>query len=98
MNMQALMAQAQKMQKNLMKQKEELNKKEFAGKSELVDVVFNGNKELISININKDLELSKDDIEMLEDMLIIAINDALAKVDKETESMMGSMGSLSGLF
>ena len=54
MNMQALMQQAQRMQKDLMKKKDEIGKKEFVGKSELVEVVFNGHKELISINIKKD--------------------------------------------
>ncbi len=95
MNMQNLMAQAQKMQKDLMKKKDELNKKEFIGKSQLVEVTFNGNKDLISISINKDSNIEKDDIEMLEDMITIAINDAMKQIDAETES---AMGSLNGLF
>lgn len=99
MNMQALMAQAQKMQKDLMQKKEEINKQLFSGKSELVEVVFNGNKEIVSINIKKDKPLDIEDIEMLEDMIQIAIKDALTKVDKEVESKMGSAaGPLSGLF
>lgn len=98
MNMQALMAQAQQMQKKLMKEKEELGKKEFSGKSELVEVVFNGNKELLSINIKKDASLDKDDIEILEDMIKIAVKDALSKVDKETNDTMGAAAGLSGLF
>ena len=99
MNMQALMAQAQKMQRDLMKQKEEIGKKLFPGKSELVEVVFNGNKELVSINIKKEQSLDVDDIEILEDMLKIAINDSLNKIDKEVNDKMGSAaGSLNGLF
>lgn len=99
MNMQALMAQAQKMQKDLMKKKEEIGKQEFSGKSELVEVVFNGNKELLSVNIKKDASLDPDDIEILEDMLKIAINDALVQVDKEVNDKMGAAaGSLNGLF
>lgn len=98
MNMQALMQQAQRMQKDLMKKKDEIGKKEFVGKSELVEVVFNGNKELISINIKKDHSLEAEDIEILEDMIKIAVKDALNKVDKEINEKMGAAaGPLSGL-
>lgn len=98
MNMQALMQQAQRMQKDLMKKKDEIGKKEFVGKSELVEVVFNGNKELISINIKKDYSLEVEDIEILEDMIKIAVKDALNKVDKEINEKMGAAaGPLSGL-
>lgn len=98
MNMQALMQQAQRMQKDLMKKKDEIGKKEFVGKSELVEVVFNGNKELISINIKKDHSLEVEDIEILEDMIKIAVKDALNKVDKEINEKMGAAtGPLSGL-
>jgi len=99
MNMQALMAQAQKMQKDLMKKKEEINEKLFPGKSELVEVVFNGNKEIVSIDIKKDQALEIEDIEILEDMLKIAIKDSLSKIDKEVNEKMGAAaGSLNGLF
>lgn len=99
MNMQALMAQAQRMQKDLMKKKEEIGNKEFNGKSELVEVVFNGNKEVKSINISKDHPLDIEDIEILEDMLQIAINDAMKQIDKEVNDKMGAAaGSLNGLF
>ena len=98
MNMQALMQQAQRMQKDLMKKKDEIGKKEFVGKSELVEVVFNGNKELISINIKKDHSLEVEYIEILEDMIKIAVKDALNKVDKEINEKMGAAaGPLSGL-
>lgn len=98
MNMQALMAQAQKMQKDILNKKEEINKKEFVGKSELVQVVFNGKKELISVSINKEVGLTSDDIEVLEDMIKIATNDALNQIDKEVSDKLGSYGNqLSGL-
>ena len=98
MNMQALMQQAQRMQKDLMKKNDEIGNKEFVGKSELVEVVFNGNKELISINIKKDHSLEVEDIEILEDMIKIAVKDALNKVDKEINEKMGAAaGPLSGL-
>ena len=97
MNMQALMQQAQKMQRDITKKKDELNKKEFTGSSELVEVVFTGDKKLKSVNIKVDIE--PDDKEVLEDMFTIAVNDAMDKIDKETDKVMGAYGSqLGGLF
>ena len=98
MNMQSLMAQAQKMQKEIMNKKEEVNNKVFTGNSELVDVEVNGKKEILSVNIKNKENLEADDIEILQDMIIIAINDAFKKVDKELEEAMGPYGnSLNGL-
>ena len=98
MNMQSLMAQAQKMQKDIMKKKEEVNNKIFNGKSELVDVEVNGKKEVISVNIKNKEQLTVDDVEILQDMIMIAVNDANAKVDKELDDAMGPYGnSLNGL-
>ena len=68
MNMQAIMQQAQKMQKDLQKKKDELNKKEFNGSSELVDVVFTGDKRLKSVNIKIEGTLDEDDKELLQDL------------------------------
>ena len=97
MNMQALMQQAQKMQKDIMKKKDEVNKKEFTGTSELVEVVFTGDKRMVSVKIKQDID--NDDKEIIEDMFVIAVNDALAKIDKETESALGAYGNqLGGLF
>lgn len=97
MNMQSLMAQAQKMQKDILKKKEEVDSKIFNGKSELVDVEVNGKKEVVSVKI-KSNDLSSDDIEILEDMILIAINDANGKVDEELNKVMGPYGnSLNGL-
>ena len=99
MNMQNLMAQAQKMQRDIQKKKEEIDNTDFEGKSELVSVVVTGAKEIKSVNISRDVTLDKDDIEALEDMIKIAINDAFSKVDAETEKQLGSYGSgLGGLF
>ena len=97
MNMQALMQQAQKMQKDIMKKKNEVNKKEFTGSSELVDVVFTGDKRMVSAKIKQDID--NEDKEIIEDMIVIAVNDAMEKIDKETENALGSYGNqLGGLF
>lgn len=98
MNIQALMKQAQNMQKDMMKAKDEVDKTEFIGESSLVKVIVNGKKEVISVEISKDNTLEKDDIEMLEDMLLIALNSAFSKVDKMTEDKMGKFSNMPGLF
>ncbi len=99
MNMQAIMAQAQKMQRDVMKKKDEIDKKTFVGKSEWVEVTFTGAKVLKGVKILKDGVIEEDDKEVLEDMLAIAVNDALSQIDKETEKAMGPYGNaLNGLF
>ena len=98
MNIQALMKQAQNMQKDMMKIKEEIDQTEFEATSSLVKVVVNGKKEIVSITIDKDNNIEKDEIEMLEDMLMIALNNAFRKVDKITEEKMGKFNNIPGLF
>lgn len=97
MNMQQIMQQAQRMQRDITKKKEEIDKMEFLGKSEWVEIVFNGKREIKSFKILKD-EIDVDGKEMLEDMIMIAIKDAFSKIDKESESKLGSYASMSGLF
>ena len=97
MNMQQIMQQAQRMQRDITKKKEEIDKMEFLGKSEWVEIVFNGKREIKSFKILKD-EIDGDDKEMLEDMIMIPIKDAFSKIDKESESKLGSYASMSGLF
>ena len=72
MNMQSLMAQAQKMQRDITKKKEEIDNMEFEGNSELVTIVISGSKEILSVKIKEENTLDKDDIEALEDMIKIA--------------------------
>lgn len=96
MNLQSLMKQAQSMQNKLMSAKEEIDKKHFTGKSELVEVVMSGKKKVISIKIDENAGLEKDDIEILQDMIVLAINDAIDKIDKEINEKLGSQaGGLS---
>ncbi len=98
MNIQAMMKQAQKMQKDMLATKEKIDKMEFDGNSSFVSVRVNGKKELIEVKIDSD-SLEKDDIEMLQDMLVVAVNDALKKVDVETEKQMGKYTQgMPGLF
>lgn len=99
MNMQAIMKQAQKMQKDMMSAKEEIDKTLFTGENQLVKVTVNGTKEVVKVEINSDGTIEKEDIEMLEDMILLAVNEANKKVDDMTEEKMGRFGnSMPGLF
>lgn len=99
MNLQALMKQAQSMQKNLTDAKKTVENMTFTGTSELIDVEMNGKREMISSKIKAEGPLDADDIEILQDMFVIATNDATKKIDKELKEKLGSSASaLDGLF
>lgn len=98
MNIQAMMKQAQKLQKDMLDAKESINKMEFEGKSSFVTVVFNGNKEMKDVKLDL-TEIDSDDVEMLQDMIMVAVNDAMKKIDDETERVMGKYTKgMPGLF
>lgn len=98
MNIQNLMREAQKMQKNLEKTQKELNETTYEGTSSLVSIVINGNKNIVSVKIKADEDFSVDDVEMLEDMIVVAFNDAAKKVDEDKEKKLGKYGQgLAGL-
>jgi DNA-binding YbaB/EbfC family protein len=93
MNIQAMMKQAQEMQARLQKQMGELRVEATAGGG-MVTVVVTGTKQLQSITIDPEV-VSKDDVEMLQDLIVAAINDANRKVDEQLgQSMSGLMGGL----
>lgn len=99
MNIQNLMREAKKMQKNLQKTQEELANTTYDGVSSLVSITLNGNKDVLSVKINIDESLDKEDIEMLEDMILLAVNDANKKIEEFTNKKMGKFGnSMPGLF
>ena len=99
MNMQAIMKQAQSLQKEMMKSKEEIDNQEFVGESSLVKIKMKGTREVTNVEISKTDSLSSEDIEMLEDMILLAVNDANKKIDEFTEKKMGKFGnSMPGLF
>ena len=97
MNMQAMLRQAQQMQKDMLKAKEDIDNTEFSGESSFVKVTLKGTKEVIKVDIDAE-SLDSDDIEALEDMIMVAINDAQKKIDSETEKKMGKFGNIPGLF
>jgi len=96
-----MMKQAQQMQKKMAQIQSEIEQLKIEGKSGggMVEVVVDGKKNLLSISLNP--EILKEDKEMLEDLIVIAVNDGIKKVDsiskEKMESVTGGM-NLPGLF
>lgn len=100
MNMQRLMQEAQKMQAQLQKDQKELEKTIYEGSSSLVTLKINGKYEVIEVKINlpEGECIESEDSEMLEDMIMVAMNDALKKISSDKEKKMGKYGQgLAGL-
>ena len=98
MNMQQMMIQAQKMQRELKKAQAELAAKEFVvSKGGAVTVTVLGNKEIKSVIIDADA-FDVDNKEMVEDMIALAINEAFEKIDKESEAINERITGQSGGF
>lgn len=98
MNIQAMMKQAQKMQKDMMNEKNKIDETVYEGKSSIVTVLVKGSKEIEKVTIDAE-SMDKEEIEMLEDMIMVAINDAFKKIDKDVESKMGKYTKgMPGLF
>lgn len=89
-NMQGMMKQMQKMQKDLKKEQQEIEETIFEAKSanDLVTVKINGKREVIDLVIDETL-VDPDDIEMLQDLVITTLNEALQDVEKTTEARLG---------
>ena len=87
-----MMKQIQKMQEEMMKAQETLEETEVEGSAGggAVKVLVKGNKTLSSVSIDPDV-IDEDDVEMLEDLVVAAVNDALSKVDDMTNSEMGKL-------
>ena len=93
MNMQNLMMQAKKMQKDLEKAQSELESKVYEGKSQFVTVTMSGKGKLLSVSIDEE-DLSSIDKEMLEDMLLVAVNSAIDKMDNDKNEKFGKYGQM----
>ena len=97
-NMQNLMKQAQKMQADMQKAQEEIEAAELTGTAGggLVEVTLSGKKELLGIKIKPEA-VDSDDIEMLEDLITAAFNDASSQADALSEEKLGAYGNMGGL-
>ena len=96
MNINALMQQAQKMQQQMTKKQKELESKEyeFTSNGGAIKIKMLGSKEMTSLEIDEDL-LDKDEKEMLQDMLMVAFNEAISKIEEDfAEAMNGFSGGM----
>lgn len=97
-NMQGMMKQMQKMQQDMQRMQQQLEETEYEASvgGGAVKATVSGEKVLTSISIDPDI--LEDDVEMLEDMIIAAVNEAISKANKDAENKMGSLtGGLGGL-
>ena len=100
-NMQQLMRQAQKMQQQMMKAQEDLDAREYEGTAGggAVSCKVSGQRQLLSLTIDKDA-VDPEEVEMLQDMIVAAVNDALKKGEETRESEMSKIGGagMGGMF
>ncbi len=101
-NMNQMLKQAQKMQADMQAFQADFEEREFVGKSsgELVSVTINGKHDVLNVSIKPEV-VDPDDIEMLEDMIALAVNDAISAANKVQEEEMGAITggmNLPGMF
>ena len=103
MNQAAMMKQAQKLQQEMLRMQQEQEAKTFTAKAGggMVAATVNGKHELVNIEINPEA-VDPDDVDMLQDMIIAAVNEAMRTADNEAQNNMskltGGLGGLGGLF
>jgi len=90
MDLSNLMKQANKMQKDMAKIEKELAETNYEGEAQAVKCVINGNMQLVSINIEDDL-LNVDDKDVLQDMIVLAVNNASAKATSDRNKKLGAV-------
>ena len=89
MNIKQLMKQAQQMQEQMQRQMTEIHVEGTAGGG-MVKAEMNGNKELLAVTIDKEA-VDPNDVEMLQDLIKAAVNEAARKVDEQMQASMGAM-------
>ena len=89
-NMGNMMKQMQQMQKKMLKAQDELHEMSFEASvgGGMVTVIANGKKEITDVQINEEV-VDPEDVEMLQDLILTAINDVLAQIEEKTNSTMG---------
>ena len=98
MDINKLMQQAQAMQKQLEEASRQINEMEFEGSASngLVKVTVNGENKVLSVDIEAEI-LNPEDRDMLQDLIMIAVNDAISKAEDYKQNRLGSMASAMGL-
>lgn len=99
MNMQAMLRQAQNLQKEMLNAKKKVDEMEFTSESSIVKITMKGTREVVAVEIKNDGNFDESDLEMLQDMLVVAFNDVNKKVDKALEDNVGKYTKgMPGLF
>ena len=103
-NMANLMKQAQRMQRQMEEQQKELESKEFTATAGggAVEVTVSGRREVVGVKLAEEV-VDPDDIEMLQDLIVAAVNEAMRKVDEESGAAMSKLtgglgGGIPGMF
>ena len=96
-NMQAMLKQVKSLQNEMLKVKDEVEKTEFTGECSLVKATLYGNKKVKTIEFNCN-SLDSDDILALQDMVVVAINQAIDNIDSTMERKVSKFGNIPGLF
>ena len=95
MDFNKLMAEAQKLQRDMEQQENELKNKEYHSqvRKDLVEVTMNGDYEVLQIKINEDFvsEFTSEDAEILEDAIMLAVNDTLTQIQNDKNNMLGNL-------
>ena len=100
MNQAAMMKQAQKLQQDMLRMQQEQEAKTYTAKAGggMVSATVNGKHEMVNLEINPEA-VDPDDVEMLQDMIVAAVNEALKQADEASQELMGKMtGGLGGGF
>ena len=98
-NMQQIMKQAQAMQRKLQQAQEQLAEEEVTGTAAggMVEVTLKGNKTPVAVTIDPEA-VDPNDVEMLEDMVLAALNDAMAQADELSNELLGPLAGAGGMF
>ena len=98
-NMQQIMKQAQAMQRKLQQAQEQLAEEEVTGTAAggMVEVTLKGNKTPVAVTIDPEA-VDPDDVEMLEDMVLAALNDAMKQADDLSNEVLGPLAGAGGMF
>lgn len=97
-NMGQLMKQAQAMQRKLQEAQQKIAESEVTGSAAggMVEITLTGNKQPVSVSVKPEA-VDPDDVEMLEDMILAALNDACKQADELSKELLGPLGGASGL-
>lgn len=97
-NMQQLMKQAQAMQRKMQEAQQQIAESEVTGSAAggMVEITLTGNKRPVSISIKPEA-VDPEDVEMLEDMVLAALNDACKQADDLSKELLGPLGGAAGL-